>query len=220
MPITPAMRSRHAVRSYRDDPLPADLVASLTARITELNARHGVDIRLVTNDSSAYGRIWGIFVAHGVRNCLVMSGPESPDLDERLGYCGSELMLWLQDSGLNTWWAGGSFSRRGAAAASGATGRIIGVVAVGYGTTQGKPHKTKQPTDVSTYDGPAPQWFRQGVEAALQAPTAYGHQRFTIRGSGRSVSITCDNGTYSGADLGLVKHHFEVGAGPESFSWA
>lgn len=220
MPITSAMRSRHVVRSYRGDPLPTDFVASLTARIADLNAHHGVDIRLVTNDSGAYGRLWGTFVAHGVRNCLVMSGPDAPDLDERLGYCGSDLMLWLQDAGLNTWWAGGSFSRRGAAAASGATGRIIGVVAIGYGTTQGKPHRTKRPEEVATYDGQAPAWFRQGVQAALLAPTAYGRQRFTIAGRGRTVSVTCDNGKYSGADLGLVKHHFEVGAAPESFTWA
>ena len=60
-----------------------------------------------------------------MRNCLIMSGPDAPDLDERLGYGGADLMLAAQDLGLNTWWIGGTFSKRAAARVSGATGRIV-----------------------------------------------------------------------------------------------
>ena len=34
------------------------------------------------------------------------------------------------------------------------------------GQTQGVPHKTKTAEQVSSYDGEAPQWFKNGIEAA------------------------------------------------------
>ena len=48
------------------------------------------------------------------------------------------------------------FSKRAAARVSGATGRIVAVVALGYGATQGSAHASKRPEEVSSYDGEAP----------------------------------------------------------------
>ena len=97
--------------------------------------------------------------------------------------------------------------------------RVVGVVAVGYGQTQGVPHKTKKPDQVGSYSGEEPQWFRQGIAAALLAPTALAKQAFMIKGSADQVSIQCDNGIFSGVDTGLVKYHFELGAGKDNFEW-
>ena len=44
-------------------------------------------------------------------------------------------------------------------------------------------------------------------------------QAFTIRGKGNKVSISCDNGIFTGVDTGLVKYHFELGAGKDNFEW-
>ena len=96
---------------------------------------------------------------------------------------------------------------------------VFGVVAVGLGAVDGIPHKTKTSEEVSSYKGEMPDWFRSGVDAALLAPTALAKQAFFIRGEGRTVSITCENGIFSGADRGLVKYHFELGAGRENFEW-
>ena len=120
MPITDAMRARHVVRQYLSTPLPDDVVAALRSRIEDNNRAHGTDIRLVTGDARVFGPLWGTVRARSVRNCLVMSGPDAPDLDERLGYGGADLMLAAQDLGLNTWWIGGTFSKRAAARVSGA----------------------------------------------------------------------------------------------------
>lgn len=40
-----------------------------------------------------------------------------------------------------------------------------------------------------------------------------------ITGKDNEVSISCDNGKWSGTDLGIVKYHFEVGAGKDNFQW-
>ncbi|WP_325214577.1 nitroreductase family protein, partial [Oscillibacter sp.] len=90
----------------------------------------------------------------------------------------------------------------------------------GYGAVQGVPHRSKKPEEVAAYEGPAPEWFARGVEALLLAPTALNRQAFTVRGEGRRVSLTCDNGAFSGVDLGIGKYHFEIGAGRENFDWA
>jgi len=58
------------------------------------------------------------------------------------------------------------------------------------------------------------------MEAALLAPTAFGKQAFTLAGSGNEVTIRCQESAYAGQDRGLVKYHFEAGAGRDNFVWA
>ena len=40
-----------------------------------------------------------------------------------------------------------------------------------------------------------------------------------LTGFGRRVELRCENGIFSGVDAGLVKYHFELGAGTENFEW-
>ena len=90
---------------------------------------------------------------------------------------------------------------------------------MGFGVTPGVAHKSKTAAEVGSYEGPAPQWFADGVQAALLAPTALNKQCFRIAGEGGKVSISENGGTFSGADIGIVKYHFELGAG-NAFEWA
>jgi len=78
----------------------------------------------------------------------------------------------------------------------------------------------KRPEEVSSYEGQAPDWFTRGVEAALLAPTAFGKQAFTLSGRDGEVTLRCEDSAYAGQDRGLVKYHFEVGAGRDNFTWA
>ena len=97
--------------------------------------------------------------------------------------------------------------------------KVIGIVVIGYGENQGKPHKSKTVDEISHYDGDMPDWFRAGVEATLLAPTAINRQSFSISGKGNQVSMNYKEGAFSGADLGIGKYHFELGAGKDSFEW-
>ena len=218
MDFKEAMRQRHMVRRYMDRPLPAETVKELDRYIDKMNQSYGLAVELKTEDSSAFNAVIKLVLAKGVRNFFVMAGKDAPDLDERRGYCGAGLMLYAQTLGLNTWWVGGTFNRKRMTEISHGN-RVVGVVAVGYGQTQGSPHKTKGPEQAGSYSGDEPEWFRQGIEAALLAPTALAKQAFMITGSGNKVSIRCDNGIFSGVDTGLVKYHFELGAGKENFVW-
>ena len=216
MDMKQAMKERHMVRKYTDEPIPEDIVEKLNHRVRENNEQYGLSIKLMTNDDSAVPGVIKLILAKGVNNFFIMAGPDGAD--ELCGYCGADLMLYAQTLGLNTWWVGGTFSRKSAEEkAKGA--KVVGIVAVGYGQTQGVPHKSKKPEEVSTYSGEAPEWFKAGVFAALLAPTALAKQAFTIKGDGNQVHIDCNNGIFTGVDTGLVKYHFELGAGTDNFKW-
>lgn len=220
MTLEEAMRTRHTVRRYTEETIPQDLLARLDERMRGCNERRGLAMSLVTENTEAFGPALKLFLTKGVRNYLILAGPDRPGLDEAVGYCGADMMLFAQTLGLNSWWVGGTYSRKGVErnAAPGA-GKILGLIALGYGRTQGVPHRSKRPEEVASYAGPAPEWFVKGVEALLLAPTALNRQAFTVRGEGRKVSITC-GGAFSGVDLGIGKYHFEIGAGREAFCWA
>lgn len=59
-----------------------------------------------------------------------------------------------------------------------------------------------------------------GVECALLAPTAINQQKFVfcLHEDG-TVSAKDGKGPFSKVDLGIVKYHFELGAGKDHFAW-
>lgn len=213
-----AMRQRHTVRKFTSKPLSPELISQLNDRVRANNERLGLAISLKVGDESALPGALKLFFAKGVRNYFVLAGSDRSGLDEDLGYASADLMLFAQTLGLNTWWIGGTFSRKNVERAVPGK-KVIGIVAVGFGATPGVAHKSKTAPEVSSYEGPEPQWFADGVQAALLAPTALNRQCFRIAGAGNKVSVTEDGGAFSGADIGTVKYHFELGAGNE-FDWA
>lgn len=220
MDMKQAMRERHVVRKYLDTPLDGHIVEQLNQRVAEDNAAYGTDIRLVVDGAPVLNAIVALIAAKNVNNYFIVCAQDSPGVDEQLGRCSADLMLYAQTLGLNTWWVGGTFNRKAVERQVEPDRRVFGVVVVGYGKTQGQAHTSKRPDEVASYEGDAPEWFTAGVAAALLAPTARNKQAFRIAGSGRSVSFSCDNGLFSGVDAGLVKHHFELGAGIDNFEWA
>ncbi len=217
MNIKEAMTKRHTVRKFEDKPIEKSIVDQLNERIDENNKKHHIDMKLILNDESAFGAILKLILAKGVKNFIILAGDDKKDIGERLGYASADVMLYAQTLGLNTWWVGGTFNHGVASLVPGK--KVIGVMAIGYGQNQGKPHKSKTMDQVSEYAGDYPEWFANGVKAALLAPTALNKQAFHISGSGSAVEITQPDGTFTGADLGLVKYHFELGAGKENFKW-
>ncbi|MGM9959771.1 MAG: nitroreductase family protein [Allobaculum sp.] len=221
MTLCEAMKQRHMVRKYTNQPIPAELVEKLNARIAQNNEAHNLNLALVTNNAdglSGFAKVWGT----GVNNYIILAGPLSRKLNEKLGYCGADLILYAQTLGLNTWWIGGMFNSKGAEKHlpdASKKIRVCGVIVIGYGQAQGEPHESKSAQQVSSYNGEAPQWFKDGVEATLLAPTAQNNQMFSVRGDGNKVSLTSESGHFAGMDTGICKYHFELGAGKENFEW-
>lgn len=144
-----------------------------------------------------------------------------PDLDERCGYYGERLVLLAQQLGLNTCWVGMTFKKVPGAYEVKPGQKLVIVITLGYGATQGVPHKVKTPEEVCPSIAQTPAWFVRGVEAALLAPTAVNQQKFTLAYQGDAdVQAKAQLGFFSKVDLGIVKYHFELGAQPEQVRWA
>lgn len=214
------MKARHSVRQYKDQPIEENLIKILTDEINVCNEKSGLHIQLVTNEPKAFDG----FMAHygkfnGVTNYIAMIGKKGDDLEEKCGYYGEQLVLLAQSLGLNTCWAAMTYNKIKTAFTIDKGEKLCVVIAVGYGETQGVPHKSKPAESVMKADKPVPQWFQNGIDAALLAPTAMNQQKFVFSLSGNKVSAKAGVGFYTKMDLGIVKYHFELGAGKDKFDW-
>lgn len=227
MTLQEAIEARHSVRRYLHNPLKQEIIDSLQAKIEECNRLGDLHIQLITNETKAFsgGMAYGQF--SGVENYLVMIGKKTEDLDYRVGYYGEQLVLLAQQLGLNTCWAGLSYRKIKGTYVLKDGEKIACMIALGYGETQGKTHKIKTEKEVSSGSDITPMWFRNGVKAALLAPTAVNQQKFHFEylnpHGDNTHRVKATKGFsligYTQMDLGISKYHFEIGAGKENFQW-
>lgn len=220
MHILEAMESRHSVRSYLDKPINPLVIDTLRREIEVCNEEGCLHIQLMTDEPEAFGG----FMAHygkitGVQNYIALVGQRADDLDERVGYYGERLVLLAQSLGLNSCWIAATYSKRKSKCSVARGEKLVCVIALGYGATCGTPHKSKPMEQLMKCEGTAPAWFIRGMEAALLAPTAINQQRFLITLSDDGVDAKSLGGPCTKIDLGIVKYHFEIGAGKDSFFW-
>ena len=222
-----AIEARHSVRAYKDLPLSEEIVKLLEDELVKLNNEGQLHIQLICNEPKAFQ---GTMAKYGkfrnVNNYLVMAGKKAEDLDERVGYYGEQIVLLAQTLGLNTCWVGLSYRKVPEAYNVGKDEKLVCMIALGYGETQGVPHKIKTVEQVSNASDITPSWFRKGVEAALLAPTAVDQQKFSFEYVGMNNNrhqVRAKKGIsmigYTQMDLGIAKYHFELGAGKDNFDW-
>lgn len=218
MTIIEAIKSRHSVRRYTEQKIEGDVLAALKAEVENCNAESGLNIRFVVDDPHTFNGLIAKVNFSGAKNFFVLAGKQSEDLEEKAGYFGQRLVLKAQQLGLNSCW-GASFSAKKYAANLSEDEQIVIIIAVGYGETQGVQHKSKPLESLCKVDGNMPEWFRAGMESAMLAPTARNQQKFLFTLWGDTVNATNLGGAFSKVDLGIVKYHFEVGAGSKNFKW-
>ena len=226
MTLLEAITARHSVRKYLDKEIPADTIAALQDKIAECNKVGNLSIQLVQNETKAFTGMLSYGSFSGVKNYIVMVGKKTKDLDERVGYYGEQLVLLAQTLGLNTCWVGLSYRKVPDAYNVDKDEKLVCMIALGYGETQGVNHKIKTVEQVSNASDITPSWFKKGVEAALLAPTAVNQQKFSFEYVGMSNNrhqVRAKKGFsmigYTQIDLGIAKYHFEIGAGKDNFEW-
>ena len=229
MTLQEAIKARHSVRAYQGQPLSDADAHALQERIDALNREGRLHIQLIRNEPKAFqGTLAKYGKFRGVTDYLVMAGAKADDLDERIGYYGEQLVLFAQTIGLNTCWVGLSYTKVPGTYVLNDSEVIKAYIAIGYGETQGVPHKIKRIDQVSNVSEDTPDWFRGGVEAALLAPTAVNQQKFSFEflpaKDGQLPRVRAKKGFsligYTHMDLGIAKYHFELGAGTDNFRWS
>ena len=193
----------------------------------ECNRLSGLHIQLVTDEPHCFHnwKTYGSF--SGVRHYLVMAGRKEAGLDERVGYYGEQLVLLAWQLGLGSCWAGLTYRSVKDAYRLEPGEKVVCMIALGHPDDERRRPRRKRAEQVSNVSDLTPAWFRQGVEAAIKAPTAVHQQKFYLE------YLDADQGLprvrarrlfslvgYTQTDLGIVKLHFEIGAGRENFAWA
>lgn len=220
MGIFEVMKNRHSVRRYTDEKIDGNIKEELLKVIDECNNDSGLNIQLCTEEPKAFDS----FMAHygkfnNVKNYIAIVGKKSDDFQEKCGYYGEKVVLKAAELGLNTCWVALTFSKVNTVCKIEKGEKLCCVIALGYGENQGVAHKSKSIEELSKVDGVMPNWFKRGMEAACLAPTAMNQQKFLITLDGNEVKAKALTAFYSKLDLGIVKYHFELGAGKENFKW-
>ena len=216
-----AMEERHSVRQYDPDrTLSGEALATLQNAVEEVNRESGLHVQLITDEPRAFTG----FLAHygrfsGVRNYLAMVGKKGKDTEETIGYFGEKLVLDAACLGLNTCWVALTYKKIPGVISVGEGEKLFCVISVGYGVNQGTPHRSRSTSEIGGITEESPDWYREGVKAALLAPTAVNQQKFRFRLAGEKVEAKAGSGTLTRMDLGIAKLHFELGSGKGKEIW-
>ena len=216
------IKGRHSVREYLEKNIEGEVLDNLQSVIKECNEESGLRIELVLNEPYAFGR----YIFNNFENCnnyiVIMGKKDDKDAQEKAGYYGEKIVLKAQELGLNTCWVALTYNKKYIPCVMNNDEKRIIVIAIGYGKNLGLPHEIKSFDDVVKQSYSAiSNWFDRGVEYALYAPTAMNQQKFVfeLKGSKEVSAKVSGIGACTKIDLGIVKYHFELGAGKENFNW-
>lgn len=221
MDILEAINRRHSVRSYTDRRIDEDAKNELEKVINECNIDGDMHIQLCIDEPEAFDSFMARYgKIKNVKNYIAIVGKKGNDLQEKTGYYGEKIVLKATQLGLNTCWVGLTYGKGKTKCKVNSGEKLCCVIALGYGETSGVGHKTKTIEELSRVNGEMPDWFRKGMEAARLAPTSLNQQKFLIElKDGNIVKAKALKAFYSKLDLGIVKYHFEVGAGTNGWKW-
>ncbi len=224
MTLSEALFARTSCREYLPRPLSAAQRQQLDKAVQQSSRRAGLSIRLVCGQPdpfSAFSKGGGRI--KGASNYFLFAGPAAdPDLDEKCGYYGEELILTAQAMGLGTCWVGGTYSREQCQCHLEAGEELVCIAAVGCPAPgKGKARPLKRPEALIQETADAPEWFQSGIAAVQRAPSAMNRQgyRFSCRRDGTVRVRLCGTGSFTLVDLGIAKRHFELGAHGGEWTW-
>lgn len=211
MDILEIMRNRHSVRQYKDQAIEETKRQELNSYIKEVNNESKLSIQIFYDESKCFDSFmahYGKFV--NVKNYIAIVGNKNEQ--EKAGYYGEKIVLKCQEMGLNACWVAMTHGKAQAKIKKGQ--KLLIIISLGYGDTQGVAHKSKSIEELCSADEDVP-WFKTGMEAVSLAPTAMNQQKFFFELKKGVVTAKSLGGFYSKIDLGIAKYHFEAVTGHE-----
>lgn len=211
MDILELMKERHSVRQYKNHTIELAKREAINALINDVNAKSKLSIQAFYDEPKCFNS----FMAHygkfeNVENYIAIVGNKNEQ--EKAGYYGEKIVLKCQELGLNTCWVGMTHGKSKAEIKRGQ--KLLVIISLGYGETQGVPHKSKSIAELGKADQ-STEWFGRGMEAVSLAPTAVNQQKFLFELKNGNVTAKNLGGFYSNMDLGIAKYHFEAATGHE-----
>lgn len=213
------MAKRHAIRKYSERVVESDKIESLEMLIRECNAKSGLSIQMIINEGGPLNGIKALGRFKNAINYFAIVGAADEASQEKAGYYGEMIVLEATKLGLGTCWVTQTYSKRKCDIKLGHNEVLYAIIPFGYCEQSIKGHKSKTIDELSEVVGEIPEWFDKGMRAVQMAPTAMNQQKFTISLKGDVVTASAHKGKGTILDLGIVKYHFELGAGIENFKW-
>lgn len=224
MTLSEAIYTRASCREFLSQPISPVQRQQLEKSVAQCNHRSGLHIQLICgcpepfhSSSKSWGRI------RNASNYLLFAGPTgSPDLEEKCGYYGEELILTAQAIGLHTCWVGGTYDRDRCLDHLAEDEELICIAAIGSPTPSGEKARSHKPLeDLAAGWEEAPRWFLDGMAAVQRAPSAMNRQGycFTYRKDGTVRVRLSGTGSFALVDLGIAKQHFDLGAHGGEWTW-
>ena len=147
-----------------------------------------------------------------MEDVVVPLGISRRSFQRKLQNMSEKNVLKCQELGLNTCWVAMTHGKSKAEIRRGQ--KLLIIISLGYGETQGVPHKSKSIAELGQANQKT-EWFDRGMEAVSLAPTAVNQQKFYFELKNGIVTAKSLGGFYSKIDLGIVKYHFEAVTGHE-----
>lgn len=147
-----------------------------------------------------------------MEDVVVPLGISRRSFQRKLQNMSEKIVLKCQELGLNTCWVAMTHGKSKAEIRRGQ--KLLIIISLGYGETQGVPHKSKSIAELGQADQKT-EWFEKGMEAVSLAPTAVNQQKFYFELKNGIVTAKSLGVFYSKIDLGIVKYHFEAVTGHE-----
>ena len=212
------MAKRRAVRYYKQEPLSDQDANKIQLFLKTLEEASGLRFVLANDEPEVLETHIPTFHAPDSPNYIaIFTEKDDPMSEMKAGYYGEVLVLMLTQMNLGTCWVAGTFhpEKMKVQPEEGKECRIV--IAVGY----------IDPFHIPAYHEPKfyelpdePDWYQGGISAAMMAPQAMGRKDFRFGHTGNVVRVEKPLDPFRYFDLGILKLHFELGAGRENFTWA
>lgn len=213
MDLKEAIQRRRSIRKYLDKEIEASDIKKIEDLIEEINTKSQLHFRIVYDDTKSFARMVKYGWFENVKQYIAIYGKNDKDLDRKAGYYGEELVLNLVILGLGTCWVAGTYDKKMAKSLKEDDERLVAIILFGYGEEVQSNRKSKTIQQVTKLYEDTPKWFKEGVEAALLAPTALNQQRFRIVYNNGECVIHPLIGHLTKLDAGIVQYHFELVSG-------
>ena len=217
-----AVWKRKAVRKYLDKHIEKSKIDQLKRSIDLLNERSGLTIDLIEESDSF--RSFKAFMFSKVRSVIAIKGKTNdPDLYEKCGYYGEQVVLEATALGLGTCWViSFTFNNKSASLNIKDDETIVCGIPVGYGVAEmstsddipAEPHrKTISVSQFLKGNTDVPEWVSSAMKSVQFAPTARNSQKTRFTYADGKLSAEIPSGNTNRIDLGITKFHFELAAG-------
>lgn len=139
------MKKRHSVRQYMNRAVELSRREEINSLIKDVNVESKLSIQAFYDEPKCFDS----FMAHygkfeNVKNYIAIVGNKNDQ--EKAGYYGEKIVLKCQELGLNTCWVAMTHGKSKAEIKKGQ--KLLIIISLGYGETQGVPHKSKSTSEL------------------------------------------------------------------------